>query len=239
MNVKRLCGYCLVLTLGLFSSACFSFEQEVFLNADGSGELFLYISMPDLPDEMMKSASDPGKKSPADEMAEFKKEMLSGASGTLKLKEAKEIRQNGARGMLAVFQFKDLRDIAAAMASLGKGTMKEGEFKGKNQWSVELQKVGGKNLFTGKFLLELEEKKEEKPKPAAGKEEPAFDMKGLEEQMMPLLLGMIKMRFTLHTPTPITESNADMVLRGNTAVWNCSMAAFVKNKKPIEMKATY
>ena len=237
MNVKRLFGYGLVLTLGLFSSACFSFEQEVFLNADGSGELFLYVSMPDLPDEMMKT--DPGKKTPADEMAEFKKEMLSGASGTLKLKEAKEIRQNGARGWLAVFQFKDLRDIGPVMAALGKGTLKEGDFKGTNQWTVELEKAGGKNRFTGKFLLDLEQKKEEKPKPAAGKEEPAFDMKGLEEQLMPLFLGMIKLRFTLHTPTPITESNADMILRENTAVWNCSMAAFVKNKKAIEMKATY
>ena len=236
MNVKRLLGYGLVLALGLFSSGCFSFEQEVFLNADGSGELFLYVSMPDLPDEMMKS--DAGKKAPADEMAEFKKEMLSGATGTLKLKEAKEIRQNGARGWLAVFEFKDLRDIATAMAGLGKETLKDGEFKGTNQWSVDLRKVGGKNRFTGKFMLDLEQKKAEKPKPA-GKDEPSFDMKGLEEQMMPLFLGMIKLRFTLHTPTPITESNADMVLQGNTAVWNCSMAAFVKSKKPIEMKATY
>jgi len=238
MNVKRLSGFCLVLALGLFSSACFSFEQEVFLNADGSGELYLYISMPDLPDEMMKPA-EPGKKSPADEMADFKKEMLSGASGTLKLKDAREIRQNGARGWLAVFQFKDLRDIASAMAGLGKQSMKEGEFKGKNQWSVELEKAGGKNRFTGKFLLDLEEKKDEKPKAPAGKEEPVFDMKGIEEQMMPLFLGMIKLRFTLHTPTPITESNADMILRENTAVWNCSMAAFLKNKKPIEMRASY
>ena len=239
MNVKRLSGFCLVLALGLFSTACFSFEQEVFLNADGSGELYLYISMPDLPDDMMKSSPEPGKKTPADEMAEFKKEMLSGASGSLKLKEAKEIRQNGARGWLAVFQFKDLRDIESALASLGKQSMKEGEFKGKNQWSVDLEKVGGKSRFTGKFLLDLEEKKDEKPKPAAGKDEPVFDMKGIEEQMMPLFLGMIKLRFTLHTPTPITESNADLILRGNTAVWNCSMAAFLKNKKPIEMKASY
>ena len=242
MNVKRLFGFGLLLILGLFSSACFSFEQEVFLNADGSGELYLYVSMPDLPDEFMKSGPDPKKKSPADEMAEFKKEMLSGASPTLKVKEVKEIRQNGARGMLAVFQFKDLRDIEAAMASLGKGTLKEGEFKGKNQWSVQLDKVGARRQFTGRFLLDLDEKKEEKkddkPKAANGKDEIAFDMKGLEE-LMPLILGMIKVRFTLHTPAPITESNADMVLQGNTAVWNCSMAAFVKSKKPIEMKASY
>jgi hypothetical protein len=57
--------------------------------------------------------------------------------------------------------------------------------------------------------------------------------------LKPLFLGMIKMRFVLHAPAPITETNADMVLQGNTAVWNCSMAAFAKGKKPIEMKASY
>ena len=43
----------------------------------------------------------------------------------------------------------------------------------------------------------------------------------------------------LHTPTPITDSNADIVLNGKTAVWNCSLAAFSKEKKAIEMKACF
>jgi hypothetical protein len=53
------------------------------------------------------------------------------------------------------------------------------------------------------------------------------------------MLSMVKMRFVLHTATPIVESNADVIMNGNTAVWDCSLAAFLKNKKPIEMKATY
>ena len=238
MNVKRISGFCLMLAVGFFSSACFSFEQEVFLNPDGSGELFLYISMPDLPDEMMKSGPDMSKKTPADAMAEFKKEMLSGASA-LTVKEVKEIRQNGARGILAVFQFRNIKDIGPAFSSLGKNTMKEGEFKGTNEWTAQLDKVGGKNVFTGRLLLDLDEKKPDKPKTEEGKGEITLDMKGLEDQLKPLFLGMIKMRFVLHTPSPISDTNADMVLRGNTAVWNCSMAAFAKNKKPIEMKASY
>lgn len=238
MNLKRVSRFCLVLAIGFFSSACFSFEQEVFLNPDGSGELFLYISMPDLPDEMMKSGSELNKKSPADAMAEFKQEMLNGASA-LKVKEVKEIRQNGARGVLAVFQFKDLKDIAPAFASLGKSTMKEGEFKGNNEWTVRVDKVRGKNVFTGRLLFDMDETKPAKPKAEEGKGELTIDMKGLEDQLKPLFLGMIKMRFVLHTPSPITDTNADMVLQGNTAVWNCSMAAFAKNKKPIEMKASY
>ena len=236
--MKRLAMFCSVLVFCLFSSACFSFEQEVFLNPDGSGELFLYISMPDLPDEMMKAGPDLNKKTPADAMAEFKKEMLSGASA-LKVKEVKEIRQNGARGVLAVFQFRDIKDIGPAFASLGKSTMKEGEFKGNNEWSVRVDKVGARSNFTGRMLFDMDETKPAKPKAEEGKGEASIEMKGLEEQLKPLFLGMIKMRFVLHTPSPITDTNADMVLQGNTAVWNCSMAAFAKEKKPIVMKASY
>jgi hypothetical protein len=61
----------------------------------------------------------------------------------------------------------------------------------------------------------------------------------LSKQLEPLLYGIVKFRFVLHTPTPITASNADIVLNGKTALWNASLAAFVKEKKPIEMKASY
>ena len=63
-------------------------------------------------------------------------------------------------------------------------------------------------------------------------------MEGMEG-LAQMMLGAIKFRFTLHTPTPITSSNADLVLGGKTALWNCSLAAFAKEKKPIEMKASY
>lgn len=63
-------------------------------------------------------------------------------------------------------------------------------------------------------------------------------MEGMEG-LAQMMLGAIKFRFTLHTPTPITSSNADLVLGGKTALWNCSLAAFAKEKRPIEMKASY
>jgi hypothetical protein len=49
----------------------------------------------------------------------------------------------------------------------------------------------------------------------------------------------IKLRFVLHAPKKITETNADIVLDEKTAVWNASFGAFLKEKKPIEMKLIY
>ncbi|NOT63504.1 MAG: hypothetical protein HOP19_25110, partial [Acidobacteria bacterium] len=65
-----------------------------------------------------------------------------------------------------------------------------------------------------------------------------FKMEGMEN-LEGLMLAIIKFRFVLHTPTPIKESNADFVINGKSALWDCSLAAFAKEKKPIEMKATF
>ena len=177
--------------------------------------------------------------------------MTSNAPPSLKIKEIREIKANGTQGIYAVFQFKDIKDVQATLANLGKGSLKEGEIKGNSQWSVDLEKRADKSLFTGRFLLNLDDKKDAKKaeeknaeeKNAEEKKDPEpkveINMDGFEEQMKSLLLGMIRFRFVLHTPSPITDSNADMVIQGKTAVWNCSLIAFVKNKKPIEMKASY
>jgi hypothetical protein len=57
--------------------------------------------------------------------------------------------------------------------------------------------------------------------------------------MTALLFGTMRMRFVLHTPSPIKQSNADIVLGQKTAVWNCSPIMFVKNKKPLRMVADF
>lgn len=43
----------------------------------------------------------------------------------------------------------------------------------------------------------------------------------------------------MHAPKNISETNADIVLNGKTAIWDASFGAFIKEKKPIEMKLTY
>ena len=245
MSFTRIAGFGVILLLCIFSSACFTFEQEIFLNPDGSGEMTLYIALPDFPEDL-KSESAPGqKKDPAFEMAQFKKEMTSSASPSIKIKEVREIKANGSQGIYAVFQFKDIKDMQATLANLGKGSLKDGEITGNSQWTVELKKEASKRSFTGRFLLDIDDKKEAKKpedKPEEKKEgEPKIELNldGFGEQMKSLLLGTIRFRFVLHAPSPITDTNADMVIRDNIAVWNCSLIAFVKNKKPIEMKASY
>lgn len=242
--LARVSGFVFILFLCVFSSACFTFEQEIFLNPDGSGELTIYISLPDFPEDMKSQAAPGQKKDPALEIDQFRKDMTSSASPAVKIKEIRQIKANGAQGIYAVFQFKDIKDIQATLANLGKGSLKEGEIKGNSEWTVELdRKQNNRNAFVGRFFLDLDEKKkpeEKKPEPKKeGEPKVEINLDGFEEQMKSLLLGLIRFRFVLHAPAPITDSNADMIVQERTAVWNCSLIAFVKNKKPIEMKATY
>ena len=137
--------------------------------------------------------------------------------------------------------------------------------------SLDLQKNGAKTLYVGNLTLEPPpppsdkggKEKPKAPKENAGGENQAGETSNAEKssaddkaaelassdfskQIGTLVMGVIRMRFILHTPAPITESNADIVLHGNTAVWNSTFLGFLKDKKsidggtrPIEMRATF
>jgi hypothetical protein len=183
-------------------------------------------------------------KSPADTLAEFKKELTSGLSASVTLKQAKQVKQNGVESMYAILHFGKLDDLRRVLANFGKDSLKEGDIGSAPQWSLKSEKNGNKTVFTQSFYLDVDGKAktdaaangkaQEKQSPEADKAS-----KEMEEQFKPLLLSIVRMRFVLHAPSPITDNNADIVLNGNTAVWNCSLAAFSKEKKPIEMKASF
>lgn len=248
MRPKHIAGYAVIIACCLFATGCFSIEQEIFLNADGSGDLVIFISLPDLP-EKMGGAEVTQKKSPADALAEFKKELTTALPPTIKLKEAREVKQNGVQSLYAVFSFKQLQDILRVMENFGKSSLKEGDIGSDPQWLLQVEKKENKTFYTQRFLLDVDAKakaevkaevkvngkvQEQKPSPEEDKAS-----KEMEEQLKPLILSIVRMRFVLHAPSPITDTNADIVLNSRTAVWNCSLAAFSKVKKPIEMKATF
>ncbi|MCI0489018.1 MAG: hypothetical protein L0229_20695 [Blastocatellia bacterium] len=240
MKIKRMAGYCLVLLFCFCASGCFLIEQEIFLNADGSGEMVLYISLPDLPEDLTSGPAGMGpSKNPKLEVEQFKKEATTNLPPTIKLKELKEVRQNGSLGFYAVFQFKNIDDLNRIFANLGKESLQAPEMKGKSLWTVGLEKRAGKTNYSAKLLIDLDDKKEEKKKEPEGTDPSVQGLDELGEKVTSLILSSIKMRFVLHAPSPITETNADIVLREKTAVWNCSFAAFAKDKKPIEMKASF
>ena len=248
MKVKNVLGFAVIIACCLMASGCFSIEQEIFLNPDGSGELVVFISLPDLP-EKMGGAELTTKKSPADALGEFRKELTTALPPTITLKQAKEVKQNGVQSLYAIFQFKKIDDIQRVLANFGKDSLKEGDIGSAPQWTLSIEKKENKSLFIQKFLLDVDakakteikaevtvngQKQEQKKSP---EEEKAS--KEMDEQLKPLILSIVRMRFVLHTPAPITESNADIVLNSNTAIWNCSLAAFSKEKKAIEMKAVF
>lgn len=243
MNVRRQACYGLVLASVLLATGCISIDQEIFLNADGSGEVAVIISLPDLPDKMA-AAELTSKKSPAETLAEFKKELTTALPPTIKLTEAREVKQNGVQSIYAVFHFKQLEDIQRVLANFGKGSLKEGDIGSAPQWSLQIEKKDNKTHYTQKFVMDVDSKAKAEVKTAKpGEKQPTAEetkaSNEMEDQFKPLLLSIIRMRFVLHAPSVISDTNADIVLNGRTAVWNCSLAAFSKDKKPIEMKATF
>lgn len=242
-NVRRVACCLFVAASALFAAGCISIDQEIFLNADGSGDVAIIISLPDIP-EKMGDAQITVKKSPAETLGEFKKELTTALPPTITLTEAKEVKQNGVQSIYAVFHFKQLDDIQRVLANFGKGSLKEGDIGSAPQWSLKIEKKDNKNFYLQRFLMDVDTKAKAEVKTGkpGGKQQTAEETKAssdMDEQFKPLLLSIIRMRFVLHTPSVITDTNADIVLNGRTAVWNCSLAAFSKDKKPIEMKATF
>jgi hypothetical protein len=60
-----------------------------------------------------------------------------------------------------------------------------------------------------------------------------------EQTMGMIFSAILKLRFVLHAPKKIAETNADIVLNERIAIWNATLGAFIKENKPIEMKVTY
>jgi transcriptional regulator with PAS, ATPase and Fis domain len=231
----------------MLATGCISIDQEIFLNADGSGDVAVIISLPDLP-EKMGGAQITTTKSPTETLAEFKKELTTALPQTIALTEAREVKQNGVQSIYAVFHFKQLDDVQRVLANFGKGSLKESDIGSAPQWSLQIEKKDNKTHYTQRFVIDVDTKAKgevktskpgEKQQTAEGANASNDASNDMEEQFKPLLLSIIRMRFVLHTPSAISDTNADIVLNGKTAVWNCSLAAFSKDKKPIEMKATF
>src|SRR5215471_781826 len=243
--ITKRAGWLLAICFCLFTTGCISIEQEIFLNADGTGEVVVLISLPDLPEQASKPDVGP-KKSASEALADFKKELITVLPPTIKLKEAKEVKQNGVQSLYATFEFKKLEDVKLVLANFGKNTLKDGDIGSDPQWSIGAVRKGDRTFFSQQFVLDVD-----KPQSKAGaspaaepaskdsaKQKGVESEKGsndLEEQLKPLFLSIVRMRFLLHAPSQIVDSNADIVLNGRTAVWNCSLVAFLKVKKPIEM----
>jgi hypothetical protein len=244
MTFRRAVGLAIILGLCLIASGCFTIEQEVFLNADGSGELVFHLSVPDLPEDLTKQAGGMGmKKDSGLNIDQLTKDIGASKNPNVKVKEVKTVRQNGVQGVYVIFQFSDLNDMNAALADIGKSGAKDAELTDQPLWKVNLTRSRTGTVYSSSFFLDLSDKKSaKKPAPKmtdndAPKAEESFDKLG--EQIMALLTGTMRMRFVLHAPSPIANTNADIVLNGRTAVWNCSPTAFLKDKKPVQMKAVF
>jgi hypothetical protein len=296
MNRKNYLATIFLAVLCLLTSGCYNVENEIFLEPDGSGDMVMYISMPYIPDELMeaikKDASNP-QQDLQKLFDEVKQKFATDLPPTIKLKEAKEVRRNGAFAYYIVLRFNQLSDVNSMMDKFAKeglskaGMPQSAASKFESFWKIQLEKAGDLTMINQRFYFDLEAmgeameaskresakspsdapapaksqasvtpKSRSKPArkaptrrtapsddPVAPKEDPAMDeaMKALfgEGMISMIVSSILKLRFVLHAPKQITETNADIVLDGKIAIWNITLGAFVQEKKPIEMKVAY
>ncbi len=296
MNRKNYIATIFLAVLCLLTSGCFNIENEIFLEPDGSGDMVMYISMPNIPEAMMEAMKKDAS-NPQQELQklfdEVKQKFANELPPAIKLKEAKEVRRHGAFAYYIVLRFNQLNDVNSmidkfAKESLSKAGMAQSTAsKIESFWKIQLEKAGDLTMITQSFYFDLEAmgaametgkresakspsnssppgksqasvtpKSGSKPArkaptrrtapsddPVAPKEDPAIDeaMNALFGEGLAgmLVSSILKLRFVLHAPKKITETNADIVLNGKIAIWNATLGAFVTEKKPIEMKVTY
>src|SRR5258708_8408382 len=105
MKLQRVLILSVILFIGFVSSGCFTIDQEIFLNADNSGEFVFHVSVPDFPEDIKSSQPTRPKSSPEDSLKEFRTNLTASLPATAKIKEIKEVRQNGTQGFYARVAF--------------------------------------------------------------------------------------------------------------------------------------
>jgi hypothetical protein len=300
MNIKTCFVAIFIAVLCLLTSGCFNIEQEIFLEPDGSGDMVIHISTPDIPESVKPNAPIPelGLQKLLDEL---KQKFGIELPPTIKLKEVKEIQRHGAIAFYMVFHFNQLSDFDSIIAKFSKDLSIKGQAQApasidESAWKVQLEKAGDLTVITQRFYIDIAgafgeamkgvmgkgkqegakapsdspppiksqppvtpksasnpaSKSAKRPtardaKPVAPKEDnPSGIMaedpmkKFMDDEFMNMIISSIfKLRFVLHAPKKITETNADIVLNEKIAIWNATFGAFLKEKKPIEMKVTY
>ena len=289
--------------LSLLSAGCFSLEQEIFLEADGSGDMVMHLSLPDIPEALMKNspAGNSGQPDPKQMIEELKQKFSATLPPTVQLKEAKEVKRNGAFGFYVVLHFNQLKDLETALDQYSKEGFADQETGAKKKddsyWKIALERKDNLTTVTQRMFIDfagglgngfLSGDKAKAPEPAVTEEPPPTPkaapkpaakrtgkqtarttkptapaekskeeefqpppmapdmMKGLLEgdAMQMVFSSLFKFRFIVHAPKNFTETNADIVLNGKTAIWDASMAAFLgepdaKQKKELLMKVVY
>src|SRR5437868_53293 len=120
MRLRRVLILSAVLFVCFVSTGCFTIEQEIFLNADNSGEFVFHVSVPDFPEDMKSSQTTTPKSSPEDSLKEFRTNLTASLPPTAKIMEIKEVHQNGTQGFYARVSFKQLRDVEEIMTNFAK-----------------------------------------------------------------------------------------------------------------------
>jgi hypothetical protein len=261
-NARKFARTAFSAALIALSAGCITFEHEIFLNEDGSGTYVLHLAAPKASGDEL-GAAPPGGDA-GDLMEKIKKGLKESHINGISPKSVKSVAKRGLEGFYMIFEFNDVRGIGDMFKELGaledeeegkegktatqaKGEAGKGGKKNRQEeidWKMELKKKGKKTHFVSTYLMpglqkpgEGEKKQNDEEKKAGSEDMPDSPFGGMGE-MMDMVMGTARVRFVLHAPSDISESNADIVI-GGQAVWEASLSMFMERKAQMKMKAVF
>ena len=195
--MKKLIAMVGAAALALLTTSCMQQETTLSLNKDGSGTITETIVLGAQMIAMMGAAGGEGG-DPLDQMIAQAKaksaEALAKMGEGVTLKEIKKLDKGGKKGLITVYEFKDINKLKYAFG----GSMGDDE-GGEDKEPLDISYKDGVLTINNKY---------EKPEGGDAQEE-AIDEQGL--MMAQQMMGDMRMTLNLEFPGGIAETNAEHV----------------------------
>ena len=214
-------------------TSCLEMTERIQLNPDGSSDISLHISLPDIPDDKKKSA--PAKEKDLDK--EVEAVFSSVQKDGLSLKKGREETITGIKYFTLIGSAEKIYDLKNLYFQMKKGGKNKEEDKSKEAFEEIFSKSRFEVKKTKKGVLQITRSfsppkiKKLKKSSKKVKNQEAELGKELEDAF----LNVFRIRFEFHSPTKVVHSNAPTVF-GRDLRWETTLGYLMKNSFDIKIE---
>ena len=223
--MKKILFGVVFIIVALFVTGCINYNEEAWLNSNGSGKIKMEIS---INSALMNMGSDEDTSLPYSE-DEIKKQFTDNKN--LKLNTIKTFSKDDSEVIQIEFEFNSIKDLEAL-----KNTSAESTIPGfLGQISLEKDKKG---LLNFSRTLEFDSPNSSQTQTGSENESTGSEFSAMGEQMATAMFSNYKWKYTIHFPFKIVSANtADEFIdqKTNTVKWEFSLVTLNKKAQKMEV----